>query len=244
MKLDICGAPEKPAVLILHPTEIMSAYIKDIQNRLGDSYQYIAASFDIDEFRGGEREADILKLLIEDRKLSGFQFSIAWSVAGLTVLRLIDKGVEVGECFFEGVPLFDAPWITKKKIAAEIKMGKKYYEKRPDAVRKKLAEKDYFSNSLDFEGLLKSMSGYDINNIINYALSFKWIEISREQQRKIHIRYGTEGVEKYNRAQGARIKEKYPDVEIKVYKGCGHCNGFERNPEKYIEWLKVKGKSK
>lgn len=234
---------EKKVILLIHPMLSSAKGMKEeIVDRVGGDYRYILPDLSAHgETRGEYNSVDIEAKNIEkyllENGINKVLLGYGASLGGVILLKMLEnKKIHFEKCIFEGCSLWEhvslLEFVLKRVFIWKHRKALKDNKLAIEKITKLYGERAGRAMSNTFI----QMSEQSIKNIIHDCSNVNIPKLSKKEQERCIFCYGENEFD----LKGAKkvIPKKLPYVELKIWKGCHHCERITKDNEKYCDFLK------
>lgn len=253
MKFQTVGEIGKPLIVMLPGSFCPSSSLQYLYEKLQDDYcillpeyngHYAGSTFTTRQNEAAEVAAWLLAHDMRQVHLLYGQ-SMGAEVGIELYRRLLDQGVAVGHCLFDGAPCIALPgWYRNfmyfifKTMLSKVK-GKSVDDVLEMKFFKKLSRGDPESLRPEAEAFVATapfLTAESIKNEAECCYTFDFPAFDEAAQKKMHFFYAKE--EKACRTCCRGVKRAYPHAAYTVVSGYGHLTYSMKNTAQYITMMR------
>lgn len=253
MKFQTVGETGKPVIVMLPGSFCPSASLAYLYEKLQDDYcillpeyngHYAGSTFTT---RRGEAAEVAAYLATHDMRHVCLLYgqSMGAEVGIELYHQLLDRGVAVDHCLFDGAPCTSLPGFYKKFMYRIFKRmldkvrGKSVEDVLQMPLFKKMSRGDPESLRPTVEALAATsplLTAESIRNETECCYTFDFPAFDETAQKKMHFFYAK--AEKAYRTCYKGVKKAYPNAAYTVVTGYGHLTYSMKNADKYVAMMR------
>ena len=238
------GNKNNQSIILIHglltPWQIWEKQISVLQEK----YYVIIPALDghieehASEYISVENEAEQIEKYISE-ELNGSVYALCGlSMGGVIANRIYERNkVTVDNLVLDGAPLIKIPSVSNKFMTNAYKniihRSKSRDRKTLKNFKRDFLPEKFLANYLKFAD---TMSDSSIENMVDSVCTSELTPRNNTENTKILFLHGTKGNEIYSKKTANKMKQYYPDITIKCFKGYKHAELAIYKPD---EWIKA-----
>ena len=244
MKMHDYNTDQDSVILLIHPMMSDGAGLKlCITDHMGSDFRYLlpdlAAHGETGEetYRSAKEEAAQIHAYLLEKGITHLAMGYCASLGGCTLFELLEyKDIKFDHLFFEGASLYENTrvlfFLSKKMYLGRHSQALKNPEKTIRIMCKLYGESAA-------EAMAKRFIAMNEESIINICHDCSFVHLTRldsEMQRNTIFAYGEKEFDLKNSRKVCAAR--YPEAQLKVWKGLNHCQRISGDSEAYAEMLR------
>ena len=244
MKMHDYNTDKDRVILLIHPMMSDGAGLKlCITDHMGSDFRYLlpdlAAHGDAggDTYHSAKEEASQIHDYLIEHGITHLVMGYCASLGACTLFELLEyKDIEFDHLFFEGASLYENTrllfFLSRKMYLGRHSQALKNPEKAVGIMRRLYGESAA-------EAMAKRFIAMNEESIINICRDCSFVHLTRldsEMQRNTIFAYGEKEFDLKNSRKVCTVR--YPEAQLKVWRGLNHCQRISGDSEAYAEMLR------
>ncbi len=244
MKMHDYNKDKDRVFLLIYPMMSDGAGLKlCITDHMGSDFRYLLPDLAAHGEAGGEtyrsarEEASQIHTYLVEQGVLHLAMGYCASLGGCTLFELLEyKDIKFDHLFFEGASLYESArvlfYLSRKMYLGRHSQALKNPEKAVRIMRRLYGESAA-------EAMAKRFIAMNEESIINICHDCSFVHLTRldsEMQRNTIFAYGEKEFDLKNSRKVCAAR--YPEAQLKVWKGLNHCQRISGDSEAYAEMLR------